>query len=380
VIAVRDQTGTFASELRHFSRSVDIVNDQVFDRVREIIYKYVRDDLEVACFELMNEIEMANGAPGLQTFWNNRGKGHVQAIRSNGQVSSMMAASFAQRKPLWVISPDKGPLAQAEQYEDQWSGVKDLPKYVPIVEPQTRTLVVVPLQRSRVLGVYYLESLSYVEATSVARHELDLLGEALAILFELYNVNKIQSQHTETAIADLGDALGSAKFPKLPKGKPLVFIAHAHRADPDVRVVIREVLLKFADRVELVFWDQMPGPGNITRQITEKIMKSRYAVCYFSEPVEPDDGSDAKRYIDNPNVIFEAGMLHSLFSSLEGEPAGWIPIREVNSPPAPFDFSQERIIYVPRMVDGEVDETRFRKQLESTVNAMLAEVLSLTRG
>lgn len=355
---------------------MDIVDDHVFDRVRELVYKYVRDDLEVACFELMNEIEMADGTPGLQTFWNNRGKGHVQPIRSNGQASSIMAASFAKRKPLWVVSPDKEPLARTEKYEDQWSGVEDLPKYVPMIEPETKTLIVVPLQRSRVLGVYYLETLSYVEATPVAKHELDLLGEALAILFELYNLNKIQSQLTETAIADLGDALGTAKFPKLPKGKPLVFVAHAHKADPDVRMIIRDVLMKFTDRVELVFWDQMPGPGNITRQITEKIMKSRYAVCYFSEPAEPAEGSAARQYVDNPNVIFEAGMLHSLFSSLEGEPAGWIPIREINSPPAPFDFSQERIIYVPRMVDGEVDETRFLKQLEASVNAVLAEAVS----
>jgi hypothetical protein len=368
---VRDGTGTFASGLRHFSRSVDIVDDQVFDRVRELVYRYVRDDLEVACFELMSEVEMADGAPGLQTFWNNRGRGHVQSIHSNGQVSSMLAASFAYRQPLWVVSPDKGPLAQAEKYEEQWSGVQDLPKYVPLIEPQTRTLIVVPLQRSRMLGIYYLETVSYVQATPVARQELALLGEALAILFELYRVNKIQSQLTETAIADLGDALTAARFPKLPKGKPLVFVAYAHRADEDVRAIIRDALEKFADRVEMVYWDQMPGPGNITRQITEKIMKARYAVCYFSEPV---DEPGPHRYVDNPNVIFEAGMLHSLFSSLEGEPAGWIPIREEDSPAAPFDFSQERIILVPRMLNGEVDETRLRKRLSASVNALLAEV------
>jgi hypothetical protein len=73
-------------------------------------------------------------------------------------------------------------------------------------------------------------------------------------------------------------------------------------------------------------------------------------------------------------VIFEAGMLHALFSSLEGEPSVWIPIREVRSPPAPFDFSQERIVTVDRLPNREVDETPFRKKLEASVTVLLAEV------
>jgi hypothetical protein len=70
-------------------------------------------------------------------------------------------------------------------------------------------------------------------------------------------------------------------------------------------------------------------------------------------------------------VIFEAGMLHALTNSPESEPSLWIPIREKDSPPPPFDFSTQRITYVPRKASGELNEGRLREELEKGVNAFL---------
>lgn len=67
--------------------------------------------------------------------------------------------------------------------------------------------------------------------------------------------------------------------------------------------------------------------------------------------------------MDNPNVIFEAGMLHALINSPDAPPSGWIPVREEDSPAAPFDFAAERIEKVPR-TRGELDVVKFRAQLE----------------
>ena len=44
-----------------------------------------------------------------------------------------------------------------------------------------------------------------------------------------------------------------------------------------------------------------------------------------------------------------------------GEPAGWIPIREEKSPPAPFDFASERILIIPRSASGELNETKWSR-------------------
>jgi hypothetical protein len=72
--------------------------------------------------------------------------------------------------------------------------------------------------------------------------------------------------------------------------------------------------------------------GAITAQIADKIVKSRFGICYFSEPGQQPS---QHKYVDNPNVIFEAGMLHALINSPDAPPSGWIPVREDDSPPPP---------------------------------------------
>jgi hypothetical protein len=112
---------------------------------------------------------------------------------------------------------------------------------------------------------------------------------------------------------------------------------------------------------------------NINTQIGREILESRFGICYLSEP----DGTASGRFRDNPNVVFEAGMLHArttAVSDAEGnEPAGWIPIREVASPDPPFDFASERILYVPRSQRGELNETRLRETLAARIVALLSE-------
>jgi hypothetical protein len=56
----------------------------------------------------------------------------------------------------------------------------------------------------------------------------------------------------------------------------------------------------------------------------------------------------------------------------QGEPTGWIPIREKDSPPAPFDFSGERILEVPRTQSG-VNEQRFREMLTRRIAVLLRQ-------
>ena len=38
--------------------TVDIVDDEIFDRVRQLIYKYVKNELGAAYFELMREQQL----------------------------------------------------------------------------------------------------------------------------------------------------------------------------------------------------------------------------------------------------------------------------------------------------------------------------------
>jgi hypothetical protein len=99
-------------------------------------------------------------------------------------------------------------------------------------------------------------------------------------------------------------------------------------------------------------------------------VRSRYGICYFSEP-DPSDGGH--KYVDNPNVIFEAGMLHALINTPDAPPSGWIPVREDDSPAAPFDFADQRIERVPRDQDGQVVEERLRAQVQRRIVALLRD-------
>jgi len=82
-------------------------------------------------------------------------------------------------------------------------------------------------------------------------------------------------------------------------------------------------------------------------------------------------------YIDNANVVFEAGMLHARTiaddPSSGREPTGWIPMREEDSPRAPFDFAAERILIVPRFRDGALNEDRLREMLRARINTLLEQ-------
>jgi hypothetical protein len=363
---------TFATQLRHFARAVDIVDDGTFDRVRALVYRYVMNELGAEYFELMRD-ELIGQEPGLRMFWSSENLNHLWPVRGRDTpYTNPVTQSFGQNRPLWLVAKGKGTLRDAKEVEDLWGHTADLPPYEPSVDRSIRTLVTVPLQAKRPLGVYLFESRTYLGITEVARNELVMLGNALAILLDLYEVNRTQSRMTESAIFDLQGNLESAKFPRL--AKPRFFFASSTRADRSVIMVINEVLQEFDDRLEFTDWSRMSESGNIAAQIAREITQSRFGICYLSEPA----GQGARfAYVDNPNVVFEAGMLHATTAANEpgavGEPTGWIPVREESSPPAPFDFAAERTVYVPRFHDGRLNQDRLREMLTERVLRLLGD-------
>jgi Predicted nucleotide-binding protein containing TIR-like domain len=369
------KTTTFAGQLRHFAQSVDIVDARRFDSVRDLVYRYVNKELGGEYFELLHEESVGDNGDRrsfLRTFWTSDDprRHSWQVYPTAGRDSNPVTEAFDHERPMWIVSPDKGPLIRAEKYNDLWSHTTDLPPYRPSSNT-ARTVVILPLVHQRKVGVYCFESSRYIDITDVAKLELKRLAEALAMLYRLFEVNDAQLNGTEQAIGDLRDNLQRAKFPRL--AKPHVFVAFSQRADESVRLAIQDVLEEFADKLEFTDWSRINESGNINTQIGREILESRFGICYLSEP----DGTASGRYRDNPNVVFEAGMLHArttAVSDAEGnEPAGWIPIREVASPDPPFDFASERILYVPRSQRGELNETRLRETLTARIVALLSE-------
>jgi hypothetical protein len=370
------KTATFAGELMHFAQSVDIVDGDRFDNVRELVYRYVSNELGGEYFELLIEDwvgDYGDRRPHLRTFWSSRDpmRHSWQVDLASGNGTNAVLEAFIQDRPMWIVSADKGSLGRSEENRrDLWSHVTDVPSYRPASDA-TRTAVILPISRRRKVGVYCFESARYIEITDVARQELVRLGDALAMLYGLWEVNDAQVSGTKQAIGDLRERLHRAKFPRL--AKPHVFVAFSARADESVRLAISDVLEGFTDKLEFTDWSKMNEPGNIGAQIGREILESRFGICYLSEP----DGNKPGRFFDNPNVVFESGMLHARTTAMadtDGEqPSGWIPIREPQSPPAPFDFAAERILYVPRSQQGELNESKLREMLNSRISAVLGD-------
>jgi hypothetical protein len=373
------KTSTFAGQLKHFAQTVDIVDDGIFNQVRSLVCKYVTHELNSEYFELLRSETVGNNSDRqiwLRTFWSSDEKTHLWPIRDGGgSYTNPVTEAFDKIHPMWVVSADgKEPLDDAEAYKDMWSSTVDMPRYRAISGPHIRTLIVLPLSFRNRLGVFCIESADYIEITDVASLELRRLADALGIMYGLWDVNKASAECKDHAIGDLRDSLERARFPKL--AKPHVFIAFSHLADENVTVVIKDVLSQYADKLEFTDWKQMDESGNITAQIGREILESRFGICYLSEPVTAP-GAPVHKYDDNRNVIFEAGMLHARTSasadSDEDGPSGWIPIREEDSPQAPFDFANERILLVPRSRNGELNETRLRDLLNRRIHRLLRD-------
>lgn len=376
-------TSTFAGQLLHFAQSVDIVDDATFDNVRTLVYSYLEKELGTEYFELLRDESVDDpGQEGdkqiwLRTFWSSEERHHFWPVRgADHGYSNAVARVFDTRKPLWLVNTDRSPLDTSSAYEDQWSHVGELPPYHHCGGLAASTVIAVPLYHRRSLGAYFIETSRYIQMTDVAASELKRLGVALSILLDLYDVHRDQSNGTSMAINDLRGLLTAAKFPKLTK--PHFFVASSSRADPAVTAIIEEVLAENAGSLEYTDWRQMTAAGNINVQISREIWESRFGLCYLSEPVPPDEqpaAPDRYSFRDNTNVVFEAGMLHARTNVTSGEdtsePTGWVPVREMNSPPPPFDFANERILYVPRSPTGELNERSLRESLRRSVGNLL---------
>ena len=288
----------------------------------------------------------------------------------DGQYTGLAAYSFAERKPLWLVSPNKGLLGLEKPIQDEWSKEKKLP---PFDRPsaEIKTVVLIPLRyKGHTIGVLDLQSTQYYELTKRIKKEMLLLAETLSELLTLSDTNKSQHDHTLEVINLHKSALKEENWP--PLTKPKIFVASSDKADDAVMGTIRSVLNEFRDQLNVHYWKESSINGNIIWETLKQVKESQFGLCYFSEPV--DDPNSKYRYQDNINVAFEAGIFQSHTNpALTDLPVGWIPIREQEplSPPAPFDFAQQRMIIVERLAEERPNLDKLRSDLKDRINNLL---------
>jgi hypothetical protein len=350
------QIGTFASHLRHFARSVDIVDWGTLSDVQQLIFDYLQEEFDAKYLELSIQHEV-NGVPGLRTFRSSSNRSFsVQIEDANGEYTCQAALCYAERKSLWIVGVDQKPLRIAQGYWDMWSEVTALPKYRPPLDQQALfTSVLIPVCRpnDRILGVMVIESSKYQDKSQFDEQEFLDLADAWGVLYDLREFNEIQTRGTRDAVEHLRKLKDLAGFPQMSKAQ--VFLSYADKADNRVIGLVIEEIGKLRDSPTIVKWRDIEASGQITTQIDDAINASRFGVCYLSEP----GGQDG--FQDNANVLIEAGMFHEREVSQGGTIC--LLIRERNSPPSPFDIANQRILYVPRE-NGVLNPELFKAELE----------------
>lgn len=376
---------SFGYVLRRFARAVDIVDDDVIHETGTLVQDYVNRELAIEHVDIMRQQQVGN-EPGLGTLWSSDPAALVAwpLHDSSGKHTCQVALAYDTGSPLWVVVAGGETIDEQKKCTDLWSDTSDLPPYhAPMEDLNAKTSIVLPLQvGSRKVGALCLDSSSYMEITPVAREELKLVAEAIGILHSKYESTKSSRTSKKNAIGELKQDLADASFRQL--AMPHVFVASSGEADPDVVEAITAVLGRdeFSDAITWKHWEGSKQPGPIPQQIIEDITKAKFGICYLSEPNGHHGGDDADdehhdgsaespAYRDNLNVLFEAGMLHSLRGI--GYSDGWIPVREEDAPPAPFDVATERHVLVPRNEDGSLDRAKFEEQLSGYVRQLTGE-------
>ncbi len=361
---------TFGSRLKRFALSVDIVDDNIFQRTWDLVKQYLTAQLKSTYMALLVESQVDN-KPGLYALQCTEG-GHIafSLMNEKDEYNGLVAYSFCTEKPLWVVSPNKEPLDPNKSIKDKWSNAENLPRFDKQLDAGIRTVVFVPLRRrGQKIGVLDIQSPQYNEITKKITDELILIGDTLTVLKDLLDLNKSQRADTLEAINLHSKALSEESWP--PLTKPKIFVASSGKADVTVMGTIRSVLDEFSAQLDVHYWRESSKGGNITWEILQQVKESQFGLCYFSEPADDPKGT----YQDNINVVFEAGMFQSQTNpDVAGHPVGWIPIREPEplSPPPPFDFAQQRMIIIERLAENRTPNLdNLRGSLRDRINDLL---------
>jgi hypothetical protein len=360
---------TFGSRLKRFALSVDIVDDSIFRQTWELVRQYITDQFKPSYWALLVESEV-DKKPGLLAQECSEGNKPSFSLKVDDKYTGLAAYSFGEIKPLWLVTDNKEPLEPNKPIQDQWSNAKDLPAFDRPPDAGIKTAIFIPLrQKGQTIGVLDLQSPHYTELTTRIKTELQFLAYTLTVLLSLSETTKAQRDRTLEAITLHTKALNDESWP--PLTKPKIFIASSGRADNNVMGAIHDVFNEFHDQLDVHYWNESSKSGNINWEILKQVKESQFGLCYFSEPVE--DPEERYKFQDNMNVVFEAGMFQSQTNpNVTDHPVGWIPIRENLSPAPSFDFAQQRMIIVERVVEKmEPNLDKLKGSLRNRIKELL---------
>jgi hypothetical protein len=377
---------SFSEHLRQFSLAVGVVDESLLNDVFQLIREYVQDAFRMTVCVFFGR-QMVNREPGLVSVWNSAGYPWSYSLRdAKGSYNGQVSFAYSLGKPLWIVSQDDQPLGSTKRgYLDLFrnANLDEIPPYSAVSDDPIRTSVYLPIivtefdESSRlvsktqdIMGILNFESRERIECTSLIKKEMESISVAVSRFYKMTESYSVQSRGTALAKEELKKVLRN-RINEL-KRKPLIgknglFLASSSSASDDVIGIIRTVLNEYSDSVEVYYWRQDQRTGNIHAQLWEKMRQSSSGIFYLSQRAEENS---AHLYEDNPNVLFEAGMMYGLCGE-ESTKSAVIIVREADSPDVPFDIFAERRLTVPRDAHDVLNQELFRSNIKVQLEDLL---------
>lgn len=356
--------GSFGEALDDFASSVDIADERVLTEVDELLQEYLLKELNFDFYEILLEGWIA-GDDGPERVLDTRLKNGGRSFRNvavNRGTTNQTAYCFVKDQPLWITTTDGKPLEEGKGYIDSWSGsaLPDLPQYKSGNRFSIRTSIIQPLRNGQgAFGVINVESSEFRRCNRWAKRELERVANGVSSIVERAESRKVSQEGTDRSIRRLRDFAGTKRW-NLAR-RPKLFVAHSERADGNVVEAIRKVVERH-EELDVIFWQEHRGEGDIRERMLKVLRESRVIVCYLSEPVENG------QYADNPNVLIEAGIAQGMNSAWKD--VGMVVVREeASTTEIPFDLGGREVLKVPRTQRGILSKRDFKKQFSERVKA-----------
>lgn len=373
---------TFGEHFKQFALSVDVIDPAQFQQVQQALIDYVKDSLGAAQVALFIGAPLQKRIPGMTEAegWSSPhfplDPGLRPLVGDSGAYQRQIALALADERDLWVVSESERPLALDNPGRDLLApaGSGELPAFYPAPNsPGSMTAIAWNARsvRPRRAAVLVIEWRKVVRPGAALRAEIDCLADGAGRLQAVYDYTReMSTRGTIRAIEYLRKGVHGRGQIDLVE---TLFFAYSDTADQAVVEAVRDVSQEFEPNVRLHDWRRDGRAGSIWEHTTGAIRAARYGVAYLSEPAA---GVGEKRFGDNLNVIMEAGMLHAVTSMKtvdRADPrAGWIPIREEESAPPPFNLAGLRMLIVPRTRDQKLDVEAFKIELRARIKSMMA--------
>lgn len=385
---------SFGDQLVQFALAVDVLSEDQHEDFQQRVFEFLTKHVGAVQVGLFRRYTVGD-SDHLESEWSRPRFDVREPLRDeNGEYSRQLALALGECRPLWVVSTTGSKLSESNRGVDFWDDLEPdeaLPPFPPSPEggaSRTSIVLVWGEQDGPADYAFLIEVGSALRPSAALRQELQKIQKAVRHATRVRRYSRLQALETKDAITHLGTLIDQVELPADGAGLPEVFVASSSRATEDVTTAIQEVLDGLGDYVSVQPWHEIDRPGNINRHTVEAILRATYGVCYLSEPNpkaasstaaagEDEETEREPAFVDNANVLFEAGMLHIATGDDPAAGTGWLPVREVDSPDAPFDFAAQRMVEVQRDDGGGLDTTVLKEDLESKLKALFqAEIES----